>query len=368
METMYQKYAHLLVNYCLEVKKGERLAVRSTYLAEPLLQAISEAVYKAGGQVEFLVSFQEQDSIYYEFAEDKQLDYFSPFVSYALENFECYLFIQSPFNLNSLQGADKIKVARAKKARQPTMNIYSKRTATRDLKRSLCVFPCNALAQMAGMSLSNYQDFVFKACKLDAEDPIAEWIKVRKQQQAIVDHLNQSNQVKYRNNLGTDISFSTKGRTWINSDGQTNMPSGEVYTSPVENSVNGVVHFNMPSIYMSQEVRDVTLEVKDGEVIRWNAQSGQQVLDEVFALPGAKVFGEAAIGTNYSIKTITKNTLFDEKMGGTVHMALGQSYLQTGGKNQSPVHWDLITEMRDGGEIWTDDELIYKNGEFLIGV
>lgn len=366
MENMYQKYAHLLVNYCLEMKKGDRLAVSSSYLAEPLLQALSEAVYKVGGQVEFLLTFQEQEKIYFDNAREEQFDYVSPFLSHAMENFECYLRIQSPFNLNNLQGADKTKVARAKKAKQPTMNIYSKRTATRDLKRSLCVFPCNALAQMAGMTLSNYQDFVFKACKLDAEDPIAEWMKVRKKQQAIVDHLNKSDQIKYINNNGTDISFSTIGRTWINSDGQTNMPSGEVYTSPVENSVNGVVHFNMPSIYMSQEVRDVTLEVKDGEVIRWNAKSGQNVLDEVFLLPGSKVFGEAAIGTNYSIQTITKNTLFDEKMGGTVHMALGQSYLQTGGKNQSPVHWDLITEMRDGGEIWTDGELIYKNGNFLI--
>jgi len=363
---MWNKYADLLVNYCLEMKKGDRLAVKSTYLAEPLLQAISEAVYKAGGQVEFIISFQEKERLFYEFAEDEQLDFVSPFVSYALENFECYLYIQSPFNLVGLQGADKAKVTRSKKAQQPTMNIYSKRTATRDLKRSLCVFPCNALAQMAGMTLSNYTDFVFEACKLFEDDPIASWQKVRKEQQVIVDYLNNTNTVKYKNDSGTDISFSTKGRTWINSDGKTNMPSGEVYTSPVENSVNGVVYFNYPSRYMSQEVKDVRLEVKDGEVVRWNAESGQNVLDEVFLLPGAKVFGEAAIGTNYSIQTPTKNTLFDEKMGGTVHLALGQSYLQTGGKNQSPVHWDLITEMRNGGEIWADEELIYQNGKFLI--
>jgi len=363
---MWNKYADLLVNYCLEMKKGDRLAVRSTYLAEPLLQAISEAAYKAGGQVEFIVAFQEKERLFYEFAKEEQFDYFSPFISHALENFDCYLFIQSPFNLVGLQGVDKQKIARYKKAQQKTMSIYAKRTATRELKRSLCVFPCNALAQMAGMTLSNYQQFVFKACKLFENDPIAAWQDVRKEQQIIVDYLNKTEQVKYKNDNGTDISFSTKGRTWINSDGKTNMPSGEVYTSPVENSVNGEVYFNMPSRYMSQEVKDVCLEVKDGEVIRWNAKSGQNVLDEVFLLPGAKVFGEAAIGTNYSIQTPTRNTLFDEKMGGTIHMALGQSYLQAGGKNQSPVHWDLITEMQNGGEIWADDELIYKNGQFLI--
>jgi len=363
---MWNKYADLLVNYCLEMKKGDRLAVRSTYLAEPLLQAISEAVYKAGGQVEFLVDFQEKERLFYQFAEGEQLDYISPFVSQAMENFECYLNIQSPFNLVGLQGVDKTKVARAKKAKQKTMNIYSKRTATRDLKRSLCVFPCNALAQIAGMTLSSYTNFVFEACKLFEADPIQAWQNVRKEQQVIVDYLNNTELVKYKNNTGTNISFSTKGRTWINSDGRTNMPSGEVYTSPVENSVNGEVYFNLPSRYMSQEVKDVHLEVKDGEVVRWNAKSGQNVLDEVFLLPGAKVFGEAAIGTNYSIQTPTGNTLFDEKMGGTIHLALGQSYLQTGGKNQSPVHWDLIAEMRDGGEIWADDEMIYQNGEFLI--
>jgi len=310
---MWNKYADLLVNYCLEMKKGDRLAVRSTYLAEPLLQAISESVYKAGGNVEFIVAFQEKERLFYEFAEETQLDFVSPFVSYALENFECYLYIQSPFNLVGLQGADKAKVTRSKKAQQPTMNIYSKRTATRDLKRSLCVFPCNALAQMAGMTLSNYTNFVFEACKLFEDDPISSWQKVRKEQQVIVDYLNNTNTVKYKN-----------------------------------------------------DVKDVRLEVKDGEVVRWNAESGQNVLDEVFLLPGAKVFGEAAIGTNYSIQTPTKNTLFDEKMGGTVRLALGQSYLQTGGKNQSPVHWDLITEMRNGGEIWADEELIYQNGKFLI--
>jgi len=363
---MYQKYAHLLVNYCLEMKPGDRLVVRSTYQAEKLLQKLSEEVYKAGGQVEYILSFQEQNRIHLEHAEGDQLDYVSPFLNHAIENFESYLYIQSPFNLNGGQGINAVKAKRNRTAKQDMMKVYSKRTATRDLKRSLCVFPCNALAQMAGMSLSDYEKFVFNACKLYADDPAGEWLKLRAEQQVIVDHLNKVEKVQYKNNLGTDIVFSTKGRTWINSDGRTNMPSGEVYTSPVENSVNGEIHFNMPSIYMSQEVRDVTLEVKEGEVVRWNAKSGKEVLDEVFLMPGAKMFGEAAIGTNYNIQTITKNTLFDEKMGGTVHMALGQSYLQAGGKNQSAVHWDLITEMKDGGEIYADDELIYKNGKFLI--
>jgi len=361
----FKKYADLLTNYSLEIQPGERLLVRTTVQAEPLIKELYRAVYKAGGHMEVMLEIEGRQRIFMEEANGAQLDYVSPFLDYALRNFEAYLVIKAPYNLASGRGFPSEKVKQAKKAKQPLMKVYSERTATRDLKRSLCVFPCNALAQMAGMSLVDYTDFVFKACKLDAENPREAWLEVRKNQQHIVDHLNSKNSVRYVNELGTDIRFSTEGRTWINSDGQTNMPSGEVYTSPVEDSVNGVIHFNFPSVYMGTEVRDVRLEVKEGEVVNWSAKNGQEVLDQVFKIPGANRFGEAAIGTNYGIQKITKNILFDEKMGGTVHMAIGQSYLQAGGKNTSSVHWDMISEMRNGGEIFADDELIYKDGKFI---
>ena len=180
----------------------------------------------------------------------------------------------------------------------------------------------------------------------------------------MVDLLNKRTKIRYLGE-GIDIEFSTKGRTWINSDGQTNMPSGEVYTSPVEDSVNGVIHFSFPGVYMGHEVEDVTLWVKDGWIEKWEAKRGKDFLDQVFQIEGARRFGEAAIGTNYNIDKLTKNILFDEKIGGTVHMAIGQSYLQAGGKNQSTIHWDMITEMRNGGIILADDEKIYENGVFL---
>jgi aminopeptidase len=160
--------------------------------------------------------------------------------------------------------------------------------------------------------------------------------------------------------------FSTIGRKWINSDGQTNMPSGEVYTSPVEDAVNGRVHFSLPCIHQGNEVEGVTLWVKDGWIEKWEAQRGQAYLDHIFQLDGTRRFGEAAIGTNYNITKMTKNILFDEKIGGTIHMAIGQSYLQTGGKNESSVHWDMITDMTKGGEILADGEVIYRDGVFLI--
>jgi aminopeptidase len=230
--------------------------------------------------------------------------------------------------------------------------------------RSLCQYPTQASAQEAGMSLEEYRDFVFKACNLDQPNPKKAWLAVREKQQSIVDHLNTVDKVRYLGN-GTDISFSVKGRTWINSDGRTNMPSGEVFTGPIEDSVNGKVYFEYPSIYMGTEVQGISLEVKDGNVVKWSAEKGNEILDQVFDTEGARRFGEVAIGTNYSIQKPTKNILFDEKIGGTIHMAVGQSYKQTGGMNQSPIHWDMIAEMKNGGQIFTDNKLIYENGVFL---
>lgn len=215
------------------------------------------------------------------------------------------------------------------------------------------------------MTLEAYEQFVFEACKLHETNPAQGWLEVRHAQQHIVDFLNKADIVQYKGD-GIDITFSTKGRIWMNSDGRSNMPSGEVYTAPIEDSVNGVVHFSFPAIYMGCEVEGVTLWVKDGYVERWEAKQGKALLDQVFQMEGTRRFGEVAIGTNYSIQQFTKNILFDEKIGGTIHMAIGQSYLQTGGKNQSAVHWDMIADMRSGGEITVDNEKIYENGQFLI--
>lgn len=215
------------------------------------------------------------------------------------------------------------------------------------------------------MSLEEYQRFVYNACRLYDDDPIVSWIAVRNEQSRIVEYLNDVSVVRYQNHQ-TDIRFSVKGRTWINSDGQTNMPSGEVYSAAVEDSVEGTVHFDYPSIYMGHTIKGITLEVEQGEVKKWSAITGQEFLDQIFSIPGATRFGEVAIGTNYNINVATGNILFDEKMGGTIHMAVGQSYFQTGGENESPIHWDMIADMTQGGKIFADDKLIYESGRFLI--
>ena len=361
---MLAKYAKLLVEYSISVQPGEKVLIDATTLAEPLVKEVYREVLKAGGHPMVRFQFAGQERIFYKEANKEQLEFLSPLYKEAIETYDCYLYIRAPFSLTELANTDGDKQKIRSAAAAPWRKIYSERTATRSLKRSLCEYPTLAFAQNAGMSLEEYTQFIFKACKLYETDPKASWIAVREFQQQIVDKLNAASQIRYVNEK-SDISFSTEGRTWINSDGQTNMPSGEVYTSPVEESVNGVIFFNYPSMRMGQELQDVTLWVEQGEVVKWQAKRGQNVLDKVFQIEGARHFGEAAIGTNMDVQRAVKNILFDEKIGGTVHMAIGQSYLQTGGKNQSSIHWDFVTDMKNGGEIYADDELIYKNGKFL---
>lgn len=359
------RYAHLIVHYCLYLKEGETLYISSTTAAEPLIKEVYKEATKAGAMVEVGMSFEEQNKVFLDLASEEQLNYESPILKHIMNNFDAYLVIRAPYNLRENNNINLAKSKMRSKANAGINEAYFRRTANGEMKRSLCQFPTRASAQEAGMSLTEYQHFVYNACKLYDEDPIDSWQKVRAFQQGIVDHLNGVSHLRYKNSK-TDISFSVKGRTWINSDGKTNMPSGEVFTGPVENSVNGVVYFDYPSIYRGQEVKNITLEVKDGKVEKWSADVGQDLLDSIMQIEGARYFGEVAIGTNYDIQMPTKNILFDEKIGGTIHMAIGQSYIQTGGKNKSSIHWDMIADMSKDGEIFADGELIYSKGKFLI--
>jgi aminopeptidase len=360
-----KKYAQLITDYCLYLKPNDRLFINSTTLAEPLVKEVYRYAVRAGAHVDINMAFAEQHRIFNEEASQEQLEYVNPYMSNMMETFDAYLVIRAPFNLKEDQNIDRAKAKIKSLANKSINDAYFRRTASGEMKRSLCQFPTQASAQEANMSLEEYQEFVFNACKLYEDDPKAAWQKLGKEQQRIVDYLNKVKQITYKNEK-SDITFSVDGRTWINSDGKSNMPSGEVFTGPVENSVNGVVHFDYPAIYMGQDVEDITLWVENGEVQKWDAKRGKDVLDIVFATEGARVFGEAAIGTNYNIQKATKNILFDEKIGGSIHMAVGQSYIQTGVKNQSTIHWDMISNMKNGGEIIADGALIYKDGQFLI--
>jgi aminopeptidase len=363
---MISQYAYLLVNYCVSLQPGQRLFVNTTTLAEPLVTEIYREAIKAGGHCEFTLATRGQAAALREYGNKEQYAYIPTLYAKAMNEFDAYIYISAPFDLREPADAPAMKAAR-REAMQPLHNTYFARTGDRRLKRTMCIYPTPALAEEAGMSEEEYADFVFRACKLDQPDPQAAWLEVRRRQQKVVDHLNSCITFRYVNDR-SDITFTTNGRTWINSDGQTNMPSGEVYTAPEEDSVNGHIYFDYPAIRDGKEVRGVYLEVKDGEIQRWSADSGQEVLDETFEIAGTRRFGEAAIGTNYDIDRFSKQILFDEKIGGTVHMAVGQSYAQAGGKNESAVHWDFIANMREGGRVYADGQLIYEDGRFLGGL
>ncbi|MCF8236822.1 MAG: aminopeptidase [Saprospiraceae bacterium] len=362
---MLEKYAHLLVQYCLEVQEGDRLLIRTTTAAEPLVREVYRHATRAGAQVFTDLGFEGQGRILVDEAPDRILDQEDPFFLQAMQEFECYLAILAPYNLKEMNGVDASRMARRSKANQRAQDIYFKRIADKSLKRSLCQYPCISQAHESGMSTEAYTRFVYEACRLFDDDPVASWLEVRDMQQRIVNVLNGCTDVHYQGKH-VDLRFSTKGRTWINSDGRNNMPSGEVFTSPVEDSVQGKIHFSYPGLYQGHDVEGVTLWVKDGLIERWEASKGQAFLDHIFSLEGTRRFGEAAIGTNDRIKEMSRNILFDEKIGGTVHLAIGQSYLQCGGLNKSSVHWDMITDMTEEGRITADGQLIYENGQFLI--
>lgn len=369
MNALLKKYAHLLIDYCLEIKEGERIFISTTILAEPLVKEIYAYAMDKGAMVEVDFKFDGQNRIFLEQSSDYFLTQPSTLSKAAIESFEAYLVIRAPYDLNETVGVDMKRKQKRTEALSELNKLYFERTADRSLpnglKRSLCQYPTQTSADAARMTLQEYTEFVFNACHLYAENPEAEWLKVRKQQQHIKEYLDKANHLRYKADH-TDIEFSVEARTWINSDGQTNMPSGEVFSGPVEDSVNGKVHFTYPSIYMGKDVKGITLWVENGKVVKWDAEQGKDLLDTVFSIPGANYFGEVAIGTNYQIQRATRNILFDEKIGGTIHMAVGQSYKQTGGVNKSSIHWDMITDMTESGEIWADGTLIYEKGKFLI--
>lgn len=359
-----EKYADLLLTYCMEVAPGERLLVNTTTLAEPLVNELYKQCQQRRVVMDVLFDFEKKQEYFNSYGHEDQARYISETFLKAMQEFECYLVIRAPYEKNNVALAAPEIAAIAAAARKPANDLYFKRTATRNLKRNLCQFPTLQGALDAGMSLEDYTHFVEKACFLNESNPADQWRQVRATQQHIVDKLNSHHHFTY-SGPGFSISFRTEGRTWINSDGKTNMPSGEVYTSPVEESVNGNIRFSFPSIYQGFALEEVELQVQDGYITSWSCKNDPGVLDEAFAIPGARHFGEAAIGTNYRISQITKNILFDEKIGGSVHMAVGQSYLQAGGKNNSALHWDMITDMTNGGQIHADGELVYENGKFV---
>ena len=356
-------YAHLLTNYCCQIKKNDRVLIRSSYLAEPLILACQRDVIKAGGQCEFDISLPKTASQWYGLASDEQLSQAPILYPHAIKSFDVIISIHAPFDIFELKNIDKERLALRQRALKPIKQTMMNRGASGDLRWVICNYPTESLAKAANMTLNEYTDFIVKACFIHTPNPKNTWEELSVRQGEWVERLNRAERIHFKSDK-TDISFKTLNRKWINSDGKRNMPSGEIFTSPIESSGQGHVHFDVPSLVFGEVVQGLTLHIKNGDIIEW--ESHAPVVDDLFSIEGARRIGEIAIGTNQQIQHHTLNTLFDEKIGGTIHMAIGASYPETGGKNISSVHHDFISTFNKHSSIILDGDEIYKNGQFIV--
>lgn len=359
-----EKLANLCVNYSVELKPKEKVLIQGSELALPLINEIYKECLLSDGYP-FIIPNLNLEYTFYKHAKEHQLKYVSPFAKFLAENIDATISVWSKPNVKELTNINPSKVKMHRASQKELMEIFLKRSAEGKLKWVGLVYPMNSHAQEAGMSLEEYEDFVFKSCLVDKEDPIVEWKKIHDEQEKICEYLNQVDEI-HMTGKDTDLTLNVKDRKWINSDGKNNMPSGEVFTGPVENSANGKIRFTYPGIYSGREIEDIALTFEDGKVVNASAAKGEELLQELLKIEGADRIGEAAIGTNYGITKFTKHMLFDEKMGGTIHIALGASYPESGGLNKSAIHWDILKDMKKDGEIYADGKLFYKDGKFLI--
>jgi aminopeptidase len=279
----------------------------------------------------------------------------------VFERFDARLRIGGDQNTRALSNSDPAKQARHSKAYEPLLEVILQRAARGELRWCLTAYPTQAAAQEADMSLSDYQDFLYAACKLNEPDPMATWQQEGQRQRELQAWLHGKNQVVLKG-PDIDLAFSIGGRTFAVADGKENFPDGEIYTGPVEDSANGWVRFRYPAIFSGREVVDVELWFEHGKVVREKATKGEELLTSLLNTDtGARYLGEWGIGTNYSIPRFTKDMLFDEKLGGTIHLALGASLPETGGQNKSGLHWDMLCDMKDA-EITVDGEVFYRHG------
>jgi aminopeptidase len=330
------KHAALLCDYCLEVKPGEQVVVRSTTLASPLLQSLHVALLEREAWPLLRASLPRQEEAFWANARDVHLDGFAPLELAEAEGTDASITIHAPENTRALSGVDPALLSRAARARAPV------REAALARRWCVSVWPTAALAQDAGMSVADFAAFVSRALFLDRPDAAAAWRELSASQSRLIETLSAASELRIEGD-GTDLVVGVAGRVWVNSDGRRNMPSGEVFTGPVETSASGVVRFAIPSSPRGVRVSGVSLEFRDGVVVSARADEGDEVLQAMLATDdGARRLGEIGIGTNRGIDRAVGLTLLDEKIGGTVHLALGRSYPETGGTNESAIHWDLI--------------------------
>ncbi len=368
-----ERFARLLVRYCAGIERGDRVFVEAELPAEPLVHALFKEILGAGGYPELLVSldgfstYTGLDATFLTSADSEQLAKPPSLLSYAYETFESRIRIHASRNFRHLANQDPAAIRRRRGALGPILAQQFARGGSGALKWVTTVFPTEAYAQEAGMSLSEYKDFVFEACHVaDKSDPIEYWQGVGRSQKEVVEALADVDRIHLQG-PNCDLRLSVAGREFFNSCGRHNMPDGEVYTSPVEDSANGWVQFTYPANYQGRSVVGARLVFESGRVVEATAESGEDFMRAILETDaGSRYLGEFAIGTNFAVDRYTGLILLDEKIGGSFHLALGAGYPETGSQNQSAIHWDLICDVREDSRITVDSELLYENGEFRL--
>jgi aminopeptidase len=354
-----KKLARVLVDYSVEAGEGEQIVVAGGVAAEPLIKEVYMRLLQVGAIPIPQVALQGLQELFFEHARDIHYEKTPPIMHSVYERADAVISIMAPHNTRALAGVDPAKQRALGKRDKALQDLILSKD-----RWALTLFPTQALAQESEMGLDAYEDFVFEAMGLHEDDPVRFWREKAEEQGRLIERFEEAREVRI---VGpqTDLTLSVAGRKFLNGDGKHNMPCGEVFTGPVEDSAEGSIYFGVPVAVAGREVSGVRLRFEGGRVVEASAEKGEEYLHAMLdADEGARYLGELGIGTNYGIQRATKNILFDEKLGGTVHLAVGRSYEKTGGKNDSSVHWDLICDLREGGELYADGDLLQIDGKF----
>jgi len=366
MDPRVEKLAKVLVHYSLKVKKGQIFKIQGEVVTLPLIKAVYKEAVEVGAYPFVQVRIPDNEETFLKYASDSQMKFISPLVKTEINKIDILLVIWGNDNTRYLAGVDSRRQAMIQRTNRPLMKKLFQRIHDKSLSWCGTMFPSQANAQDADMSLSDYEDFVYKAGHVLSGDPVKYWTKIYREQQRLVKILNRFDRI-HLESADTDLKLRVKGRKWINCAGTENFPDGEIFTGPIENTAEGYIRYSYPAVYMGKEVEDVRLEFKNGKVVSESAGKNKDFLTQMLNIDkGARFIGEFAIGTNYEIKKFTKNILFDEKIGGTCHLAVGASIPESGGKNQSSLHWDMVCNLKNDSQIKADGKVIYRNGKFVI--
>ena len=358
--------AQILVRYSAKVRPGDVCVVQGPTTGEPLLQAVYEEVLRAGGLPALDIDTEGASAALHELGNDEQLDWVSPPARWGAEEADVRISVMADANTRALSAIDPSRQGRVQKARKPLLEAIMRRSAAGEHRWVLTLFPTHAYAAEAGMSLARYEDFFYAACLVDDPDPVTAWERQSDQVRRLTDWMQGREEIRVRAR-GTDLRLGVGGRRFVASVGEHNMPDGEFFTGPLEDVTEGEVAFSFPASYGGREVAGVRMRFEGGRVVDASAEVGEDYLLEMLDTdPGARVLGELGIGTNFGIATATKEILLDEKIGGTVHLAIGASYPETGGVNESAVHWDMVCDLRSGGSITVDGVELQRDGSFLV--